>query len=973
MSRIVRFAIVLHRWQSRGVLMGATAVAAIALTSPAVSTAAVVAGSSAQRSNVPGLTSAQFVNAFVTRRGARLYVAGRPFRFAGANAESLGLRNYGPILSVGQKPGSERYATKYEVDDVLATLHEMGATVVRAQTIGDTIGCALCLEPSLGHFNARAFDELDMVVAQARLYGIKLIGEFAGDANSTEPWGKRPGGLLQSTDWYCVWNHVSEAACPAATFEDPRVLRDDERQMRTILDHVNPYTHLAYRDDPTFLGWVDGNNLGLANATPVAQVDNWLSKVSKYFKSIDHRQLFIDISESGGDYLPPADNLGLGPNLGSTPSTATLAIPGVDIYGQEWYPKDFAALHPSSPAATQLHVDARAIAAAHKVYATIEFGWDRGNMTSRSVLGRFLAGLAADRNVSGDLFWELVSHSSGHGWEAIPADENCTPTCSGFVEDGNWWALYYTGRSTAWNTSADMAARAQIIRTDAYAIDGFTHTPPHERAPAPIITSTRAGHVLFEGSAGAARYSIEKLAKGHWHTRCGHCTTDNDRGWQDPTHHAGCYRAIAYNLSGVASAASAPAGVGCAGSRHGRRTRTAEARPPWVGSWTASAADPGPLAGGIPLYASTGGRTVRDVLHLTLGGSRLRIHLSNLFGSQAVRFEDVRVAVSAGGAAIDPGSSRRVRFARQTAVTLGPGGQATSDPVDLPIHAGQNVAVSLYNSGSTGTPTTSGSLFHTNYVSGPGDAAGTSTAGAFPTTTDSWFWLSGIDVLSSNPNAGAIVALGDSITAGYASTRDANRDWVDLLADRLRHARSHAALSVLNAGIAGNNLHESSPCYGESALHRLKRDALDQPGVRYVIVDEGVNDITHPNEPQTAPLYQCLTHRKISAAGMIALFKLAIRRIHARHLKAIGVTLSPFGRYAYWTPAIEAERQTINQWIRTSHAYDGILDFDRVLRDPTHPAWLNPRYDSGDGLHPNDAGHAAMARSINLSLFAARA
>jgi lysophospholipase L1-like esterase len=136
-----------------------------------------------------------------------------------------------------------------------------------------------------------------------------------------------------------------------------------------------------------------------------------------------------------------------------------------------------------------------------------------------------------------------------------------------------------------------------------------------------------------------------------------------------------------------------------------------------------------------------------------------------------------------------------------------------------------------------------------------------------------------------------------------------------------------------------------------------------------VIVDEGVNDITHPNEPTTAPLYQCLAHRKISAAGMIALFKLAIRRIHAAHLKAIGVTLSPFGRYAYWSSAIEAERQAINRWVRTTHAYDGIIDFDRVLRDPANPSWLNPRYDSGDGLHPNDVGHAAMARAVTLSLF----
>ena len=942
----------------------------LALAAPGLAGAAAghsAAGSLAQRSNVPGLTPAQYAGAFVTRRGAHLYVAGRPFRFAGANAEALGLRNYGPILSLGQKPGAERYTTRYEVDDILATLHEMGATVVRAQTIGDTVGCTLCLEPSLGHLNPRAFRELDMVVAQARLYGIKLIGEFAGDANDTQPWGTRSGGLTQGTDWYCVWRHVSETDCPTATFEDPRILHDYERHMRAVLDHVNPYTHLAYKDDPTFLGWADGNNLGLANPTPVARINQWLRAVSSDFKSIDRRQLFIDISESGGDYLPPSENDGLGPDLGATPSKATLAIPGIDIYGQEWYPKDFAALNPASPAASQLHIDARAIAAAHKAYATIEFGWDRGNMSTRSVLRGFFRRLVADHNVSGELLWELVGHASGHGWEPTPANEGCTPTCRGFVEDGNWWALYYTGVRTLWNTAADMAARAQLIRSTAYALDGFARAPGHERSPAAVITSASHGRVLFEGSAGAADYSVQKRSGQHWVSACSHCTTDTGSGWQDPTHRAGCYRVIAFSLSGRPSTPSAPAGMGCAGIPHAALSRPA----PWVGAWAASPAEPGPLAGAIPVFGDAGGRTIRDVVHMTLGGGQLRIHLSNAFGSRTVRLEDVRVALSSGGAATVAGSSRRVRFSGQTTTAIAPGHAVLSDPVRLEARAGENVAVSLYTAAPTGRPTTSGSLFHTNYVSATGDMTAAAAASAFPATTNSWFWLSRLDVRPT-AGAGAIVALGDSITAGYRSTENANRDWIDLLADRLRAQRSRPELSVLNAGIAGNNLHESTPCYGQSALARLDRDALDQPGVRDVILDEGVNDITHPNEPSTAPLYACLAHRTISAAEMIARFKLAIRRIHARHLRAIGVTLSPFGRYAYWTPAIEAERNAINRWIRTTHAFDGILDFDRTLRDPRHPAWLNPRYDSGDGLHPNDAGHAAMARSIPLSLFAAR-
>ena len=208
--------------------------------------------------------------------------------------------------------------------------------------------------------------------------------------------------------------------------------------------------------------------------------------------------------------------------------------------------------------------------------------------------------------------------------------------------------------------------------------------------------------------------------------------------------------------------------------------------------------------------------------------------------------------------------------------------------------------------------------------------------------------------------------MGDSITAGYDSTRDAYRGWVDRLANRLHADRAVAPLSVLNAGIAGNNLHEGSPCYGQSGLARIRRDALDQPGVRVVVVDEGANDITQPAEPSSAPLAVCLAHRRISAASMIALFKRTIGIIRARHLRAVGVTIAPFGRYAYWSPVIEAERQAINRWIRHSRAFDAVLDFDRAVRDRAHPSWLAPRYDSGDGLHPNDLGHAALARSISL-------
>lgn len=390
---------------------------------------------------------------------------------------------------------------------------------------------------------------------------------------------------------------------------------------------------------------------------------------------------------------------------------------------------------------------------------------------------------------------------------------------------------------------------------------------------------------------------------------------------------------------------------------------------PWVGAWSSPPVRPGVLAVGVPFYADTGGRTVRNVVHATLGGSELRLRLTNVFGSHRVTFNDVRIGLHGVGAAIVPGTNRRVRFSTQASVSIPAGGQAVSDPVKLPIRSGQDLTVSIYTAAATGNATTAGSLNHTTYISTSTNAAGDEGAASFTTVSRSWYWISGVDVLASVPSAGAIVALGDSITAGYDSTLDANRDWVDLLANRLQTARPRRELSVLNAGIAGNNLHQNTSCFGQSALTRLTRDALDQTGVRYVIVDEGANDITHPREPASAPLYACIAHRKISADGMIALFKRAITRIHARQLKAVGVTISPFGGYAYWSPVIESERGKINRWIRTGHAFDGVIDFDAALRDPVHPARLNPRYDSGDHLHPNDAGHAAMARGIRPGLF----
>jgi lysophospholipase L1-like esterase len=471
-------------------------------------------------------------------------------------------------------------------------------------------------------------------------------------------------------------------------------------------------------------------------------------------------------------------------------------------------------------------------------------------------------------------------------------------------------------------------------------------------------------------AAGSSHRSSSVTAHRGSHGAVGPLTGATSATTATPATSAATAPAATPAAAGSAAAAGAAGAAGAHGATEGAGGAGATTR--WVGSWSAPPDRLGPLTEGIPGVAGTGGLTVRDVVHTTLGGPELRVRLSNVFGSHAVTFTDVRVALATGSALPTTviGSSRRVRFAGSEQVTVPAGREVASDPVKLPVRPGQNLAISIYAPGSTGTATVAGSLNHTNYLSGPGDATAATTTASFPVRSPAWYWIDGVDVAPRNPEAGAVVALGDSITAGFDSTENANIGWPDLLAVRLHAADTSPPLSVLNAGISGNNLHESSRCFGASGLARMRRDAFEQPGVRDVIVAEGVNDITQPRESSSAPAYECLAHRAITAAGMIADFQRAIARIHAHHLKAFGATLSPFGRCELWTPAIEAERRQINHWIRTSHAFDGVIDFDRVLRDPADPAWLDPRYDSGDGLHPNDAGHAAMGAAVPLSLFA---
>jgi lysophospholipase L1-like esterase len=299
-----------------------------------------------------------------------------------------------------------------------------------------------------------------------------------------------------------------------------------------------------------------------------------------------------------------------------------------------------------------------------------------------------------------------------------------------------------------------------------------------------------------------------------------------------------------------------------------------------------------------------------------------------------------------------------------------------SDPVDLDVPALSDLAVSLYLPGTVQATTIHGSAFQTNYVSLAGDFTGAATLPTQRTIT-SWPFLTEVDV--SAPGAGAIVALGDSITDGAVTTVDANRRWPDLLSLRLQTTRDQATspalralnsrLGVVNRGIGGNRLLRDpgeQPLFGRAALARFDRDVLATAGVRHLIVLIGINDIGHPGTG-TIPVSEAVT-----AQDLIAGYRQLIARAHTKGIPVYGATLTPFEGTIfpnYYSPEKEAVRQAVNNWIRSSDEFDGVIDFDRAVRDPAHPTRMLPAYDSGDHLHPNDLGMQAMANAIPLDLF----
>jgi lysophospholipase L1-like esterase len=368
-----------------------------------------------------------------------------------------------------------------------------------------------------------------------------------------------------------------------------------------------------------------------------------------------------------------------------------------------------------------------------------------------------------------------------------------------------------------------------------------------------------------------------------------------------------------------------------------------------------SAWSPSMTTGGPPFTD----QTIRMVAHSSVAGSDVRITLSNRYSPNPLTVTAVDIAPQDAGATPVRGTTRNVTFGNAVQVTVPAGQQVVSDVIPIAVSAGENLLVSLYLPGPTGTSTWHSDAFDTTYLAS-GDHTGDDTAAAFGATTTSWYYLAGLDVVGATAR-GTVVAFGDSITDGYHSSTGTYTRWPDFLGRRLAAGPGPQKLSVVDAGIGGNRVLTDVPnlWQGVSALKRFAHDALGQPGVKDVILLEGINDIGNNAGPGGAPL---------TAQDLIDGYRTLINEAHAAHVRIIGATMMPVQGNGYYTPTAETLRQTVNQWIRTSGAFDGFVDFDQAMRDPNNIADLNPVYDSGDHLHPNDTGMQAMADAVDLAL-----
>ena len=473
---------------------------------------------------------------FVQRDGTRLTLGGETFRYSGPNIEWLGLEGYGPL-----DPTGPHYPSHFEVDDALDTAKMMGARVIRSQTMGDSIGCDLCIEPKIGQFNPEAFRQLDYVLKAAHDRGLRLIITLVGDCAYCKQSGageyfKDRGATAGYKDF----------------FTDPVVIARFQKHIESLLNHKNSLTGVFYKDDPTILAWENCNMCGLVVAlsgggSNVAPYVKWIDTIGAFIKSIDKKHLYVD-------------------NGGFLSSGADLDTKTPDIITSEYYPHWEAVFNMGSEKTTaEVFPKQAALVTSHgKVYIVIEYGWDITDWATPDDLGKVLTTMKNDPKISGDLYWALQAHNDKFGWQPIPANVP-NKEYSLRNESGQWWALYYGGINTLIMSKEDMAARAELLRAHAFDMASGP-VPPHANPPAPVITTMGMGIVAWRGSVGAVKYSIERKDNDNaaWTLICDKCATDSDTPWVDPNPNKNLselfstkYRVTAYNVDDKASEPSA--------------------------------------------------------------------------------------------------------------------------------------------------------------------------------------------------------------------------------------------------------------------------------------------------------------------------------------------------------------------------------------------------------------------------------
>jgi len=375
----------------------------------------------------------------------------------------------------------------------------------------------------------------------------------------------------------------------------------------------------------------------------------------------------------------------------------------------------------------------------------------------------------------------------------------------------------------------------------------------------------------------------------------------------------------------------------------------------WVGSWATAATGAGTGVSG----AGFTNQTIRMTVHTSIGGDQARIRLSNAFGTQALDVGHATIGLPAapGSAELRPGGTHQVTFDGTNSVVIPRGGEVWSDPVDMTVPAAHDVTVSIWLPVPTG-PSTFHFIARENTWIGEGDRAGDTAGTALPTKTTSWYFLTGLDV-RSRVAGGSVVVLGDSISDGYMTTINGDKRWPDLLGARLaaRPDSDHAP-GVVDTGVSGSMLSGDGIDIklnelGVNALARLDRDVFAQTGVKTVVLELGINDIWIRHDgPDT----------------IIARMRQVVTRAHQHGLRIVVCTLSPWKGYPQWTADLDKTRYAVNDWLRSAGGFDGVIDFDTLLRDPEQPDRVRPQWDSGDHIHPNDAGNQAMADAVPLNL-----